>query len=90
MKSVPQTPREAELEDLQKFTEYTIRVYAFTRYGNGVASQPIVIRTQEDGKLLCLSPICHMSVTCLSRVCNVYTYSKHLLPASFMIVTCLS
>ena len=90
MKSVPQTPREALLEDLQKFTEYTVRVYAFTRYGNGVASQPILLRTQEDGKLLRLSPICHMSVTCLSRVCNGYTCSTHLLPVSFMIATCLS
>lgn len=90
MKSVPQTPRESELEDLQKFTEYTIRVYAFTRYGNGVASQPILLRTQEDGKLLRLSPICHLSVTYLSRVSNVYTCSTHLSPASSMIVTCLS
>lgn len=68
MKSVSQTPREAELEDLQKFTEYTIRVYAFTRYGNGVASQPVVLRTQEDGKQLCLLPsafVCHMYIRCL-------------------------
>ncbi|KAL9960831.1 hypothetical protein ACROYT_G034336 [Oculina patagonica] len=48
MKSVAPTPREAVLEDLKKFTDYTIRVYAFTRNGNGVASEPFSLRTQED------------------------------------------
>ena len=81
MKSVPQTPRETELEDLQKFTEYTIRVYAFTRYGNGVASQPIVLRTQEDGKQLCILPICHMSVTCLSvSIMSIHVRRTYFLP----------
>lgn len=51
MTSVAPTPREAVLEDLKKFTNYTIRVYAFTRNGNGVASEPFSLRTQEDGKL---------------------------------------
>ena len=50
MKSVAPTPREAILEDLKKFTNYTIRVYAFTRNGNGVPSDAISLRTQEDGE----------------------------------------
>ena len=50
MKSVAPAPREAILEDLKKFTNYTVRVYAFTRNGNGVPSVAISLRTQEDGE----------------------------------------
>lgn len=50
MKSVAPVPREAILEDLKKFTNYTMRVYAFTKNGNGVPSEAISLRTQEDGK----------------------------------------
>lgn len=52
MKSVFPTPREAVIEDLEKFTEYTIRLFAFTRLGNGVPSQSVRLRTQEDGEFL--------------------------------------
>lgn len=51
LKSVAPTPLEAILEDLKKFTNYTIRVYAFTSNGNGISSEPVSLRTQEDGKL---------------------------------------
>ena len=50
MKSVAPVPREAILEDLKKFTNYAMRVYAFTKNGNGVPSEAISLRTQEDGK----------------------------------------
>ena len=50
MKSVAPVPQEAILKDLRKFTNYTIRVYAFTRNGNGVPSDAISLRTQEDGE----------------------------------------
>ena len=52
MKSVSPTPLEAVLEDLKKFTNYTIRVYAFTKNGNGVPSEAAHVGTQEDGKLI--------------------------------------
>ena len=51
MKSVVPTPREATIDGLEKFTNYTIRVFAFTRNGNGVPSRPVSFRTQEDGRL---------------------------------------
>ena len=51
MKSVSPTPREAVLEDLEKFTDYIVRLYAFTSNGNGIPSQAVALRTQEDGKL---------------------------------------
>ena len=50
MKSVAPAPREAVLENLKKFTNYTMRVYAFTRNGNGVPSNAISLRTREDGE----------------------------------------
>ena len=50
MKSVAPTPRVAILEGLKKFTNYTIRVYAFTINGNGVPSDAVSLRTQEDGE----------------------------------------
>ena len=52
LKSVPSTPLEATLQDLEKFTNYTVRVYGFTNNGNGVSSKPVSLRTQEDGKPL--------------------------------------
>lgn len=51
LKSVSPAPLEATLEDLEKFTNYKIRVFAFTDKGNGVSSQPFSLRTQEDGKV---------------------------------------
>ncbi|TRY91082.1 hypothetical protein DNTS_014515 [Danionella cerebrum] len=37
-----------ELEGLEKFTNYSIQVLAFTRAGDGVRSDQIYIRTKED------------------------------------------
>lgn len=38
-----------ELEGLEKYTNYSIQVLAFTRAGDGVRSDQIYIRTKEDG-----------------------------------------
>ena len=51
-KSVPPSPQKTVLEDLKKFTHYTIRVYAFTRNGNGIPSKALTLRTEEDGKYI--------------------------------------
>ncbi|CAH3164520.1 unnamed protein product, partial [Porites evermanni] len=48
MKSVLPMPLEAVVEDLEKFTDYIIRIYAFTSNGNGIPSQAVAVRTQED------------------------------------------
>ncbi|CAH3191318.1 unnamed protein product, partial [Porites evermanni] len=48
MKSVLPMPLEAAVEDLEKFTDYIIRIYAFTSNGNGIPSQAVVVQTQED------------------------------------------
>lgn len=39
-----------ELHGLQKFANYSIRVWAYTRIGDGEKSSPIFCRTDEDGK----------------------------------------
>ena len=39
-----------ELDGLDTFTNYSIRVAAFTRAGKGQASAQIFCRTAEDGK----------------------------------------
>ena len=51
MKSVLPMPLEAVVEDLEKFTHYIIRIYAFTSNGNGIPSQAVAVQTQEDGTL---------------------------------------
>ena len=51
MKSVLPTPLAAVVEDLEKFTDYIIRISAFTSNGNGISSQAVTVQTQEDGKL---------------------------------------
>lgn len=37
------------MEGLEKYTNYSIQVLAFTRAGDGVRSDQIYIRTKEDG-----------------------------------------
>jgi protein sidekick len=36
---------------LEKFTDYNITVLSFTDPGDGIRSQPVEVRTNEDGKL---------------------------------------
>ncbi len=37
------------LQGLEKYVNYSIQVLAFTRMGDGIQSQPLYIRTQQDG-----------------------------------------
>lgn len=41
--------KETLLKALDKFTNYSISVLAFTGRGDGVLSEPIYCRTMEDG-----------------------------------------
>ena len=42
--------RETELTNLKKFVKYNITVFASTVKGGGPASNPIVVRTDQDSK----------------------------------------
>lgn len=39
-----------ELTGLEKFTNYTVKVLAFTSIGDGNKSDPVIVPTDEDGK----------------------------------------
>ena len=56
------------LEDLKKWTAYRVWLLAGTVVGVGPASDPLTVRTQEDGKNPCrLTPIlpCHKTIRIL-------------------------
>ena len=40
----------ATIESLQKYTNYTVWVVAYTKVGDGVKTKPFYCRTNEDGK----------------------------------------
>ena len=50
--TVPAGPndRQKELTGLKEFVNYNITVFAFTVKGDGPASDPIVVRTDQDSK----------------------------------------
>ena len=47
--SAPTT--QANLIGLTKYRNYSITVFASTAKGDGIASEPIIVTTDEDGKL---------------------------------------
>ena len=44
------TELSTELHGLQKFSNYSVQVWAFTKAGDGVKGRPIFCITEEDGK----------------------------------------
>ena len=46
-----QSEQDTTLDRLNEFTNYSIRVLAFTSEGSGPLSDAIVVQTHEDGKL---------------------------------------
>ena len=55
--SAPTT--EMSLTGLMKYKNYSITVFASTSKGNGNASEPIIIITDEDSKLSTVPVYCH-------------------------------
>ena len=49
-KRVNSPAREIELKELEKYTDYSIQVLAATLKGDGPRSNPITVRTDQDGK----------------------------------------
>ena len=49
--------REYIIENLQKWTEYRVWILAGTTVGDGVKSDPIMVRTDEDGAYLLTASI---------------------------------
>ena len=46
---VPANKRYVHLTGLNKFTNYTLQVAAFTRIGYGALSSDLIVSTDEDG-----------------------------------------
>ena len=46
----PLAEQTAVVTNLEKFTEYNMTVLCFTDPGDGPASNPVHVRTHEDGK----------------------------------------
>jgi len=47
----------AVMAGLEKFTSYNITVLCFTDPGDGLRSQPVEVRTDEDGKSCCMTRV---------------------------------
>ncbi len=41
-----------DIEDLKKFTDYRLTVLCFTSKGDGPPSEPVLVKTQEDGEFI--------------------------------------
>ena len=66
------------LDNLNEFTNYSIRVLAFTLVGNGPASVAQVVQTLEDSKFnasICAFIFCDNS--CCVRFCLVHTIESN-------------
>lgn len=50
IKNVTTTKPSLELDGLEKYTNYSIQILAFTRAGDGVRSDQIYTRTKEDSR----------------------------------------
>lgn len=52
MQNITTTRERVELRGLEKFTNYSVQVLAFTQAGDGVRSGVLHIQTKEDGECL--------------------------------------
>lgn len=50
MQNVTTTRERVELRGMEKFTNYSVQVLAYTQAGDGVRSSVLYIQTKEDGK----------------------------------------
>jgi hypothetical protein len=67
----PLAEQSAIMAGLEKFTSYNITVLCFTDPGDGLRSQPVEVRTDEDGKLCCVAGVHKSPVLGCSGHCFV-------------------
>lgn len=53
MQNITTTRERVELRGMEKFTNYSVQVLAYTQAGDGVRSSVLYIQTKEDSKWLC-------------------------------------
>lgn len=73
MQNITTTREQVELKGLEKFTNYSIQVLAYTQAGDGVRSNVLYIQTREDRKFTHMYTRVHMSVCVLKYM---YMYCK--------------
>lgn len=52
MQNITTTRERVELRGMEKFTNYSVQVLAYTQAGDGVRSSVLYIQTKEDGECL--------------------------------------
>lgn len=52
MQNITTTREQVELKGMEKFTNYSIQVLAYTQAGDGVRSNVLYIQTREDRKFM--------------------------------------
>lgn len=50
MQNITTTRERVELRGMEKFTNYSVQVLAYTQAGDGVRSSVLYIQTKEDSK----------------------------------------
>lgn len=65
---------------MEKFTNYSVQVLAYTQAGDGVRSSVLYIQTKEDGKFENDLPLCPQELTSLEHTSHIY----YLLPATIL------
>lgn len=54
MQNITTTREQVELRGLEKFTNYSVQVLAYTQAGDGVRSNVLYIQTREDREYKCI------------------------------------
>lgn len=65
MQNITTTREQVELKGLEKFTNYSIQVLAYTQAGDGVRSNVLYIQTREDREFTHMYTRVHMSICVL-------------------------
>lgn len=58
MQNITTTRERVELRGMEKFTNYSVQVLAYTQAGDGVRSSVLYIQTKEDSKWCCPGARC--------------------------------
>lgn len=56
MQNITTTRERVELRGMEKFTNYSVQVLAYTQAGDGVRSSVLYIQTKEDSEWRCANP----------------------------------
>lgn len=80
MQNVTTTRERVELRGMEKFTNYSVQVLAYTQAGDGVRSSVLYIQTKEDGESEADLPLCPQDLTSLDHTPHVH----YLFPAPIL------